>query len=656
MKKWNLRVGMLLVLKLGLLTGTMTSLAGAQEFEESGGPVSTRRVFGDLMKDPNLHQIYLEQQLKSLTHPVDLELRKFFFADPRLRQIYFEILENQESFLTDFEHFAETGMYQLTRGVTNAYNKLDHIVEDTARDLGFSPEAIANRRIYIKDGSGSLNAFTVSGSQNKIIVVVHSDLLQKMDESEVRAVLGHEMGHIRASHPVIGYLLDSMYTIILRTFTQGHIGIPVADESSIVANFAKFCIDDKDAVRGEQRSSYGTDYVDNLLGSKFRAKRVSAFESMMKGVVQVMLSIPEPERVALLQEFLNLNLRILKVMNAPKHSIEFFTELAAKLPKAGVVKVDKAQMKEELSVLADAISQSAEMSADRFASAGSKKASVASSMGKLLGLAFTNENREGVLKALVAQAEKFYQNVSEQDRAEYMGGSHPAPVLRTQIIMNLPSTPDIFFANPFIRLLILQEGVINQVHALGQLVALPELEANVREQFKKQVEEIVGAQSELDARIVDQLLTAESRIRVGSRNPRFDNMLQFFLVKKELYFEAFHAIAESMEEPEIKKSSEKLNSLSKQKEFVEKTLANFGLPLMEQVKKALKAMESKGGLSQGKLQDLQLRQKQLEMAMSSPKTLTEVQALRSLRVELTSLPDNRNKGSRIPIECRHFTY
>lgn len=656
MRKWNLRTGVSLVLKVSLVSGIWISLAGAEEPPKAANaPVSSRMVLNNLMQDPFLHQIYLEQQLKSLTHPVDRALRQFFLSDPRLEQIYYAILDSQESFLKDFEHYADVSMYQLTRGVTKSYDRLDHIVEETARDLGFSPDSIANRKIYIKDGGGSLNAFTVSGSQNKIIVVVHSALLEKMDEFEVRAVLGHEMGHIRASHPVNGYLLDSMFSIIYRTFTQGHIDSPAPNESTVV-NFSKFFIDGEDVIRGDRSSSFGVEYVDEMLGNSFRARRISAFDAMMNGVVQVMLQIPEAERIGLLQEFMDLNLQILREMNTPEGTVEFFAELAAKLPKAGVVKVDQAQMKEELTVASDAISRAQEMSADRFGSSVSKNTYLASSMGKLLGLAFANENREGVLKALVAQAEEFNQNVSEKERAAYMGGSHPAPVLRTQLIMKLPPTPDIFFANPFISLLILQDGVVNQIKGLEQALANPGLDAKVRPEAQKQFDYIAKAKVEVDALIVDQLLGTELAIRAGSRNPRFDNMLQFFIVNKENYFETVENISQAMQEPEVKKSPEKLKSLTSQKQFMEKIMAEFGLPLMKQVKEALKGLEAKGGLAEGKLQDLQLRQAQLEIAMGNPKTSAEVQALRNLRTELTTLPDNRTKGSRIPLECRHFNY
>lgn len=615
---------------------------------------SSRMLLGSLMGNPILHDIYLEKQLTSLTHPVDRALRNFFLSDPRLEQIYGALLANQDSFLLDFERYADVTMHRLSRGVTKTYDRLDHIVEETARDLGFSPEAIANRSIYIKDGSGSLNAFTVSGSQEKVIVVVHSTLLEKMDEFEVRAVLGHELGHIRASHPVNGMLLDTMFTMILRTYTQGNIAIPAPNEKGIV-NFEKLCSDGKINTVDGQRVAFGMEHLDNMLGRTFGERRLNAFNSMVNGVVQVMMKMPEVERTQVLQRFMNFTLNSLRQMDVPQETIEFFSELSEKLPKAGLVKVDANQMKSELAVVADAISRAQESSADRFGSSVSKNSYLASSMGKLLGIDFTNENREGVLKSLLKQAENFYQNVSEQERAYYMGGSHPVPVLRTHMIMNFSPTPDIFFANPFISLLILDDGIVETIERLPKASSLFTFKpySSKQDDLRKG---LIQLQDEVEQKIVEHLMLTETRLRDGSRNPRFDNMLQFLLINKENLFEFSGQYAEAIKDLEAANQTEAVKRLKAEQAKLEIRRAEFGVAILKRVKDALAQLQTKPSLSETKKQDLATRQRQIDVALLPISSRSDLEAARSLRIELTALPEIRTKGSRIPIECRVFTY
>ncbi|MEY4616903.1 MAG: hypothetical protein RJB66_1863 [Pseudomonadota bacterium] len=618
-------------------------------------PLSSRMLLGRFMENPILHRIYLDKQLNSLTHPVDRALRSFFLSDPRLESIYRAILKNQEAFLQDFERYADVTMHRLARGVTKTYDRLDHLVEETSRDLGFSPEAIANRRIYIKEGSGSINAFTVSGSQDKIIVVVHSTLLEKMDEFEVRAVLGHELGHIRASHPVNGMLLDSMFTLVLRTFTQGDITVPAPNERGLV-NFSKLCSDGSMIGENGTKSRITMDYVDSMLGNTFKNRRINAFNSLVNGVVQVFLKIPETEREQLLQRFLNLTVGALAEMNAPEDAVAFFRELSEQLPKAGLIKVDAKQLADGLSVVDEAISRAQESSADRFGSSVSKNEYLASSMGKLLGIAFANENRQGVLKSLLKQAEEFYQNVSEKERAYYMGGSHPVPVLRTHMIMNFSPLPDIFFANPFISLLILEDGAVEMLEMFKRI---PEVNMAKLVSANNQVDPSIAIEQQLetvDAAIVDHLMITEQKLREGRRNPRFDNMLQFFLVNKENLFEKKESLNALLSEALKAKDKNEIRYLTMDIQETTMRLETMGQQILKKTSEAMVALAKSKAISDTKRADLELRQKQISLALTSIDSRQKLSELRALRMEMTTLPGNRTKGSRIPIECRLFTY
>ncbi|TEU21120.1 MAG: M48 family peptidase [Anaerolineales bacterium] len=57
--------------------------------------------------------------------------------------------------------------------------------------------------------SNALNAYTFGLSSPKV-VVLHSALLQVMDEDELRFVLGHELGHVRLGHTWLNSLVGGM--------------------------------------------------------------------------------------------------------------------------------------------------------------------------------------------------------------------------------------------------------------------------------------------------------------------------------------------------------------------------------------------------------------------------------------------------------------
>lgn len=55
--------------------------------------------------------------------------------------------------------------------------------------------------LYVKQSS-VVNAFTLAVGGRRPIVVVHSATLDLMDDSELQAVIAHELGHLKCDHGV----------------------------------------------------------------------------------------------------------------------------------------------------------------------------------------------------------------------------------------------------------------------------------------------------------------------------------------------------------------------------------------------------------------------------------------------------------------------
>jgi len=74
---------------------------------------------------------------------------------------------------------------------TGAQTQLIQMVERLSRDSGLA--AVPEVGIF---NSPDMNAFATGPSQKRALVAVSTGLLERMDESEVEAVLGHEITHI----------------------------------------------------------------------------------------------------------------------------------------------------------------------------------------------------------------------------------------------------------------------------------------------------------------------------------------------------------------------------------------------------------------------------------------------------------------------------
>lgn len=79
---------------------------------------------------------------------------------------------------------------QITQPNTPTERLLYGTVEDLARTLG-----IKTPEVWVYE-SPDINAFATGPSKNNAMVAVSTGLLQSMGEREIRAVLGHEMGHV----------------------------------------------------------------------------------------------------------------------------------------------------------------------------------------------------------------------------------------------------------------------------------------------------------------------------------------------------------------------------------------------------------------------------------------------------------------------------
>jgi Zn-dependent protease with chaperone function len=85
--------------------------------------------------------------------------------------------------------------------------------QDTPGLAALAAESVARLqvgpvRVFVAP-SDTLNAYTFGLSSPKV-VVLHSPLLQVMDEEELRFIMGHELGHVRLGHTWLNSLMGGM--------------------------------------------------------------------------------------------------------------------------------------------------------------------------------------------------------------------------------------------------------------------------------------------------------------------------------------------------------------------------------------------------------------------------------------------------------------
>jgi Zn-dependent protease with chaperone function len=120
----------------------------------------------------------------------------FFRAITNQYVPYMKQVQNMNSLRVGPSQFPE--VYEMTR--------------DCARRLG-----IGLPTLYIYPDPTIINAYTLAVEDDSPIIVIHSCLLERFSHGELKAVIGHECGHIHNNHGIY----DTAANIILQSMSAG---------------------------------------------------------------------------------------------------------------------------------------------------------------------------------------------------------------------------------------------------------------------------------------------------------------------------------------------------------------------------------------------------------------------------------------------------
>lgn len=498
---------------------------------------SSYRIFRKYIDNPLIGEAFRKIQVQLLNLTSDSNLTNFLInGSPVLNKLYQNLKAEHDMQLEGFSLMARSSMVKIKPGYDPLYDNLLKTITKSALKKGFSENAVNKLELFVMPGD--LNAFTVSGNDNRIIVVVQSKLLEKLTEAEVQRVIDHELGHILSSHS----LKNQMFSYIMNAMALSLVRNGLSPEA--FAAQTKNTFDQIDFSNLQNRNLIATDMknstVINYLIDKYAISKKRSNASGMSLFQQTLNEIEglgPSAKTQLFRGFIVLTAKAMLEMNADPASIKYFMDLYQNFDKLGTLAIALPQFSAHMHEADNAISRTDETSADQHSSAGGPNEVIASAFGKLLELVFTKENRASVFKNIQEQAEDLIRDLPPAVLSQFMGTSHPALILRINNILKMDSYPAVYFANPFLKLFVLESAVRQ---ALGEHT---ELEEAYAERFEDDQLDMFPAGDQSSAAQSLQLLHNElvkdiidSVVRLGlaaKYNPRFSNLIENYAFLRE---------------------------------------------------------------------------------------------------------------------------
>jgi len=587
------------------------------------GPIENLKaqaVFERYMDIEHVRRLYRSIQWEHLGTPEDTAFTHFFYnaneyLGKMLDKLKVQHVEDLENF--SLSSLASRKLIRPGYGIKR-YDRLYHLTVQTAASLGFSGQAIKNLELYLQDGP--LNAFTVSGNNERIIVVLNKGLVETLSTNQVRAVIAHELGHIRSLHSAKGSLHQLFMLTAMQTFA------PEAFADEMASNFNSFA--------GTVCENFGVchhgHHESQLNSASSNTLVPQAFSSIIVETLKQIQSIGDEKREALVRNYIYLLLKVMIAENASPHAIQVFKELLQYQPGLAM----QMNVKNFISAANEAmkaVSRAQEKSADNYSMSAVPSDYTASVMALFSGeykidndFIDANEDREKISKMLQDQYDMLFTRLKGRDVSRYMGSTHPASVLRFIRIINSPNYPYILFANPLFRLLMLEDSMT--------------IAAEQDEKFKPALESLRNEIVDL----VDGFGLSDNT------NSRYSKLIQYFALNKRVSIQAARAISAN---PPEKKANKNF------KAFYDQVLANTKRdakgkhPILLQLKERLQAEIEKQSHDPLRkqiaierlqtLEDLMTTQSVLKLkeiqAATFPKELTKTAVAKNISTDVKSL-------------------
>mgnify|MGYP005953417609 CR=1 FL=1 len=213
-----------------------------------------------LNRRKNAHQKHLEGGIPDYAYDLDYELRQKMTAIPHFERMCKAVsgtIENRQLHIINQEGLA-VGPDQ--------FPEVYQAGVDCARTLG-----IGIPNIYVVNNV-QMNAYTCATDDASPLIVIYSGMLERMTKRELKAVIGHECGHIHNRHAVFQNVIDILLGTATRTL--GGVLLTQAGAAAMLAwsraaevtadRAALICSDEfEDVISGDKKMLYGAAFGDH---------------------------------------------------------------------------------------------------------------------------------------------------------------------------------------------------------------------------------------------------------------------------------------------------------------------------------------------------------------------------------------------------------
>lgn len=549
---------------------------------------SSKGILLEAMDDPVIKQVFHKTQLEILQTPADKIIYDYFAMSPVYAPLYQFLIKNNDALVGSFELSAKSNMLRAARGLTPQYDLIDKLVVDVASSLGFTKEAIENRQIFILGGDE--NAFTVSGSQKKIIVAFQRGILRTMSRTEIAGVLAHELGHIRAEHTVKGIMNSIMLQVVGELFVNGKLSATQGG-----ADFTSFESLDLSHVTCSGMCSHSQNIVkqSDAMSREGLSTPQKFVDEAIQQFVANLSGLPKVELQYTVQNYLNVLLQVAVIERAPIATIKYIQTLANNVENIGIFKVNIQEFMKHATLIKYAVSRAKEKTADQISASTVRNEHLASAFAKLIGLDFDKEFRPKIFNQIKKQAEELLAETPESLYPMIMGSTHPSLILRINNMLTFSAYPSILFANNYLRLLLLNDAMqmakenakrdveliafqiqearknleVKIAEAVAAGKATSEQVTATRESYEKKWASVLNntkkysddankSADKYQSQVLELLFSSQFPV-TGIRAPRMDNTIQYVSVTKQTLIESAKVLSEKLKDYEGKELNER---------------------------------------------------------------------------------------------------
>jgi hypothetical protein len=485
MKKYLGILSFLLVLPLTVISASRVHAQKltpeqkkAQDIERAYA--ATALAMNETLVDPAIHYSFSQTQQTLLRTNIDLMVADFLESSPLIQMIRPMLVQKVQE---DVEQGVRNNRMHMTPIHPESPNHIDQEIYETARAAlrasGRTEKEIADAQIWL--ALGNVNAYTFSGRDGKLNIVIQSDLVDKLSylspevidgknvnikhvkKDFLAAVFGHENGHVKSDHVPQGLENAVMMMQVFKYFAfDGSKPGATSDDNwrRIVANLTPGSIVAKSRGEGAAASARGslTD-IANLAAATLD---------------EVFAKNPEQIK-SILNPYLDLLIKIV-LKNGEMNGGVLDTLVMLRSASAVPGSIHPEKLGDVFSQVSSLISREQETSADMFAFTAVSRLFAAGVFTTFSGsdLSMTPELDERYLKEIFwavqnihNQADLLYKDATPEQVHAMLSGAdvdHPLGPLRIENILRYGNTMDVMaMANPILRLVVTHTGLRDMV-------------------------------------------------------------------------------------------------------------------------------------------------------------------------------------------------